>query len=276
MPELIATQVGSATVKTVGTIINMIHWWSWTPYDKCSFRCVYCSVEAQGKSRPVITADDIAPTLDEFVKHRGKLILALGISSDAYPPEEAEYGLTRRMLPEIAKRGIPFTISTHGDLVLRDIDILKECPTLETIGISIPNQNEALVKRFEPGAPSCAARIHAVNVLADAGLPVHVNIAPWIPGVTEPDAIARQVPAGVKVNVAALSYNHTMKDYKQFLSDRDLPSAERVFQKDFPTQALINEAFLADYQRIRGGTQGNLVWLTPPGQNTSIIDRLPP
>lgn len=276
MPELIVNQVGDVTVKTVGKIVNMIDWWSLTPYDKCSFRCVYCSVEAQGKSRPVIEPESIAPMLDEFVKHRGNLMLALGISSDAYPPEEAEHCLTRQMLPEIAKRNIPFTITTHGDLIVRDIDLLKECKTLHTIGVSIPNHNEELVRRFEPGAPSCAARIDAVQKLYDAGLPVHVNIAPWLPGMTDPDFIGRQLPADIVVNVTALSYNHTMRDFKKFLSDRELSSAERVFRKDFPTQESINQPFLEDYRRIRGGTKGNLVWLTPPGQNKSIIDRLPP
>lgn len=274
MPELIVSDYEGEKVTRYGSIILLGHFWSWTPYDKCSFRCVYCSVEAQGKSKPVFTPEDIPGVFEGFKQYQGKYPLAFGITADAYPAEEAECQFMRIAIPEVNRQGIRFSITTHGDLVARDIDLLVQCKHLESIGVSIPHRDDAMIRRYEPGSPSFEAKKQAVHAMWNAGLPVHINISPWIPGVTDPDAIAREFPADMKVNVSALSYNKKQKIYTKYLFGRDVPSAERVFRKQFASQDTINEAYLESYRQIGKGTQGNMNWLAPPGMEQSITTKL--
>lgn len=274
MPQLIVSDYEGEKVTRYGSIILLGHFWSWTPYDKCSFRCVYCSVEAQGKSKPVFTPEQIPAVFEGFKQHQGKYPLAFGITADAYPAEEAEHRLMRVAIPEVNRQGIRFSITTHGDLVARDIDLLVQCKQLDSIGVSIPHRDDAMIARYEPGSPSFEAKKQAVYAMLDAGLPVHINISPWIPGVTDPDAIAREFPAGMKVNVSALSYNKKQKIYTKYLFGRDIPSAERVFRKQFASQENINDAYLEAYRQVGKGTLGNLNWLAPPGMEQSIITKL--
>lgn len=280
MSDLIVKEIGPLKVRTIGKAMfmeNEMKFWAWSPYDKCSFRCVFCSVEAQGKSKPQITKAEIAPFLDDFEKYAGnRYPFALGSCTDGYPIEEKEYELTRHTLIELAKRPkIRTVLITHGDMIARDIDVLKTMPNLETIGMSIPHHDNEQIKGLEPGAPTFEARIEAAWKLHGAGLPIHVNIAPWIPNLTDADKVARELPANMIVNVGVLSYNRHQHEMTKYLFGRDKPSAERVFGKQFPTQEIINEAFLAAHKKTGGGTKGNLRWLIVPGSGKNYINHLP-
>jgi DNA repair photolyase len=274
IPQLIVSDYEGAKVTQYGSIILLGHFWSWTPYDKCSFRCVYCSVEAQGKSKPLFTPEQVPAVFEGFVAVQGKYPLELGITADAYPSQEAEYRLMRVAIPAIDKQGIRFSITTHGDLVARDIDLLSQCKNLHSIGISIPHRDDAMIARYEPGSPSFAAKKKAVYAMLEAGLNVHINISPWIPGVTNPEMIACEFPAGITVNVSALSYNKKQQIYTKHVFGRDMPSAERVFRKQFSSQEAINEAYLEAHRTIGKGSQGNMNWLAPPGMEQSITTKL--
>lgn len=280
MPELIVKEFGPLNIKTIGEALFMegeMTFWAWSPYSKCSYRCVYCSVEAQGKSQAQVNKDEIGPFLDSFQEHAGrKYPFYIGVTSDPYPDIEAEMELTRHTLKELTKRPkIRVVLCTHGSMVERDIDIYKEMKNIEGIGISITTHDNEQIKMLEPGAPSFEKRIAAAWKLFEAGLPVHVNITPWLPGITQPDMIARELPEKMKVNVGVLSYNRHLRDYTKYVFGRDIPSAERVFGKDYPEQQMINDAYLAAHKEVGRGTRGNLNWLVLPnsGKNhTHTLD----
>ena len=278
MPDLIVKEFGPLQVKTIGSIIfmdNEMKFWAWSPYEKCSYRCVYCSVEAQGTSRAQITQEEIPELLDSFQLHaKRKFPFYIGVTSDPYPPIEKELGLTRFLLAELAKRPkIRVVLCTHGDMIARDIDIYKQMPNIEGIGITIPMHQDEQIKKLEPGAPGFMARIEAAIKLHEAGLPVHVNITPWIPGVSDAEMISRELPADMKVNVGVLSYNEHQKELVSNLFGRQIPSAQRVFGDQY-TQAMINEAFLDEHQRVGRGSKGNLNWLVLPNSGKNHIHTL--
>lgn len=265
-------------VAKVGPIVFLdgeLKYWSWSPYDKCSFRCVYCSVEAQGKSKPALKPEDVPALLDEFVKYRKHFALCVGGSADAYPAEEAEFRLMRTILPEITQRNIYFTLVTHGDLLARDIDLLVGQSCLGNIGVSIPHHDDAQAKRFEPGSPSFQSKVDAVLNMHAAGLPVHVNISPWIPGITDVATIASAFPEDMLVNVGVLSYNAHHRDAFTRIFGREVPSAQRVFGDQFSSQAVLNQAYLEAQQKIGSGPRGNLKWLIPPGTGKNFTHYLP-
>ena len=284
MTELIVKDFGGVDVPTIGSITFIggeNGYWAWSPYKLCSFRCVYCSVEAQGKSSPLITKEEIGPLLDDFEKYAGNgngndYPFALGACTDGYPLEEAEHELTRQTLIEIAKRKIRTVIITHGDMITRDIELLKQMPMLDGIGVSITHHDNEHLKKTEPGAPPFEKRIEAVYKLYEAGLPVHVNIAPWIPGITDADKIASQLPSDMKVNVGVLSFNKQQSYLTKHVFGREVGSAERVFGKRFDNdQQKINAFFMEAYEATGWGSKGNLKWLIPPGSGKNFINHLP-
>ena len=71
-------------------------------------------------------------TLSDFEaggKLQRKLKPVIAVSSgisDAYQPIERKYGLTRRILEILRNFGVPTYVMTKSDLVLRDLDLLRE------------------------------------------------------------------------------------------------------------------------------------------------------
>ncbi len=72
-------------------------------------------------------------------------------------------------------------IQTRSPLVLRDIDIIKEFQDIE-VGLSVTTADDSIRKLFEPDAPPINDRIHALDVLHNAGIRTYAMIAPVLPG----------------------------------------------------------------------------------------------
>ena len=71
---------------------------------------------------------------------------------------------------------------TRSPLVVRDLDILAgAADRVQTVGFSIPTDDEAVRRVTEPQAPSIPARIAALQQVAAAGLRPWVFIAPMLP-----------------------------------------------------------------------------------------------
>jgi DNA repair photolyase len=278
--KLKVIEAGSREVPSIGGILFLkeeLTFWAWSPYEKCSFRCVYCSVEAQGKSTPQITEEEIPPLIEAFDEQaEGDYPFYIGVTADPYPPIEEEHLLTRHTLETLADHpDIRVILCTHGDMLTRDIDVFKSMPNIEGIGITITTHESEQIKKLEPGVPSFEKRIEAAWALYEAGLPVHVNVTPWIPGVSQPDMIARELPEDMKVNVGVLSYNEHHQEWREHLfGGRKTSSAIRVFGKEYPEQEMINDAYQKAQQEIGAGTKGNLNWLIIPGGGKSHIETL--
>ena len=56
--------------------------WSIEPYNRCSFRCTYCCSDAQGKSLPAISKENIVDVLEAE--------LAAASSTGLFAPESTE------------------------------------------------------------------------------------------------------------------------------------------------------------------------------------------
>jgi DNA repair photolyase len=79
------------------------------------------------------------------------------------------------------------TMITKNALIARDIDLLAELAkqSLTGIAISITTLDTELARIMEPRTSSPAARFRTVKELSSAGIPVHVNLAPMIPGLND-------------------------------------------------------------------------------------------
>jgi len=81
----------------------------------------------------------------------------------------------------------PIGIITKSALLLRDLDLLSKmaAQNLVHVNISVTTLDAQLARSMEPRTSSPAGRLRVIRVLADAGIPVRVLVAPVIPGLTD-------------------------------------------------------------------------------------------
>ena len=169
------------------------------PYRGCEHGCSYCY------ARPTHAYMGLSPGLDFesklFVKTNAADLLreelsaksyvprtmALGTNTDPYQPIEREHRITRRILEVLSEFNHPVGIVTKSALVTRDIDILKPMAArgLAKVAISITSLDAKLSRAMEPRAASPGRRLMALEMLAAAGIPVTVMVAPVIPGLND-------------------------------------------------------------------------------------------
>jgi len=123
--------------------------------------------------------------------------------TDCYQLVERRLQLTRRCLDVLAEFRNPVGIVTKNYLVTRDVDYLSELArhNAAAVCLSINSLDPELARVLEPRAASPAHRLAAVELLAKAGVPVGVLVAPIIPGLNDheiPRVIAAVAEAGAK------------------------------------------------------------------------------
>ena len=113
--------------------------------------------------------------------------IMLGANTDPYQPIEKLHKVTRSILEVLLRYRHPVTITTKGALVARDVDLLADLARdgLTRVMFSIPTLDNDMKRVLEPRAAAAAARLKAMRVLAEAGVPVGVLVAPIIPVLTE-------------------------------------------------------------------------------------------
>jgi DNA repair photolyase len=107
--------------------------------------------------------------------------------TDPYQPVERRLELTRRCLEVLAEFRNPVGVITKSRLVVRDTDLFGELARHDAVSVtlSVTTLDSALARRLEPRAAQPRARLAAIEALARAGVPVGVNAAPVIPGLTD-------------------------------------------------------------------------------------------
>lgn len=169
------------------------------PYRGCEHGCIYCyarpSHEYLGFSAGLDFESKIvvkynAPRLlsEVFQKPNWKpAMVALSGNTDCYQPIERKLEITRGCLEVFLKHRNPVGIITKNALVARDIDILQEMARFNIVRVvvSVTSLNNDIIGKMEPRTSRPVARLRAIEQLSEAGIPVGVNVAPVIPGLTD-------------------------------------------------------------------------------------------
>ena len=173
--------------------------YSINPYRGCEHGCIYCyarpSHEFLGFSAGLdfetkILVKERAPELltKAFQKAswRPQVVLLSG-NTDPYQPLERELELTRRCLQVFLKHRNPVGVISKNGLISRDIDILSELAErhLVSVTVSITSLRPEITAKMEPRTARPSLRLKTIGKLADAGVPVGVNVSPIIPGLTD-------------------------------------------------------------------------------------------
>lgn len=172
---------------------------SLNPYRGCEHGCIYCyarpSHEYLGFSAGLdfetrILVKERAPELlaETFQKRSWvPQVVALSGNTDPYQPLERRLALTRGCLEVFLRHRNPVGIITKNYLVTRDIDLLEQMAkyNLVRVILSITTLRPDLVHSMEPRTSRPERRLQAIEMLAAKGIPVSVNVAPIIPGLTD-------------------------------------------------------------------------------------------
>ena len=171
------------------------------PYRGCEHGCVYCY------ARPTHSYLNLSPGLDFETKlfakrnaaqllrkelaapsYRPQLVM-VGVNTDAYQPIERELRITRGVLEVLTESRHPFGLVTKSALVERDLDLIgaMAAQQLASVSVSVTTLDPKLARILEPRAAGPWRRLRTVRTLADAGVPVRVNLAPVIPFINEPE-----------------------------------------------------------------------------------------
>jgi DNA repair photolyase len=169
------------------------------PYRGCEHGCIYCYArpthEFLGFSAglefetKILVKEDAPELLREELASRKYTPRTIAISgvTDPYQPIERKLELTRRCLAVLAEFRNPVGIITKNHLVTRDIDILQELAAQNAVSvhISVTTLDPNLAKLMEPRASRPELRIAAIGMLAKAGIPAGVMVAPVVPAITD-------------------------------------------------------------------------------------------
>jgi DNA repair photolyase len=156
-------------------------------YRGCQHGCIYC--DTRSECYGIDDLDDVAVKINalqllqqELPRKRVKGVIGYGSMNDCYQPLEAELCLMRGALEIIARHGFPVHILTKSDLVLRDLDLLRQISrTYAAVSLTVTTADDALAGKVEPGAPPPSARLAAIGQLSREGILSGAMLMPVLP-----------------------------------------------------------------------------------------------
>ena len=234
------------------------------PYRGCEHGCIYCfarptheylgmSAGLDFESKIMVKAD-AAKLLEEELsspKWKPQVVVMSGVT-DPYQPVERKLRITRSCLEVLAKFRNPLAIITKNRLVTRDVDLLGELARYDAsaVNVSVTSLDPKLQRILEPRTSSPSARLEAIKMLSDAGIPVGVMVAPIIPGLTDHE-VPRIVEACAKAGAQFAGYTIVRLPWAI------APLFEHWLDEHFPEK---KEKVLSRIRHIRNGKINDPRW----------------
>jgi len=158
------------------------------PYVGCEHNCAYCYAifmkrftdHSEEWGSFVDVKVNFLERLEREVKKAKPGVVMISSVTDPYQPLEEKYKLTRGSLEILSKYDFPVSIQTKSDLVLRDVDLLKNLKECE-VGFTITCLDPEIQKRFEPHSSSTQERFEALKKLNEAGIDTFIFFGPVLP-----------------------------------------------------------------------------------------------
>ncbi|MHA1186403.1 MAG: radical SAM protein [Candidatus Heimdallarchaeota archaeon] len=278
------------------TKTNLPFSWGVNPYRGCLHSCTYCFARYTHSYLDLNTTDEFDTKI--FVKTNAARVLRkefshpkwqkdlvnLGSVCDPYQPAERKYEITQEILQVFKQFRNPITIATKSDLILRDVDILKDISKVAFIDIlfSISSINKNAQRELEPRAPSTQRRLDAIKQLHESGLRVGVLAMPIVPFINDTPEEIEELYKAIK-NAQAdfvipgvlyiqgptkkrfFEYIETqhpelLDQYKEFFKGRSPPKDYRT-EKQTLFRQLIKKYQLNNYRKYQQDSQPKQVSL---------------
>jgi DNA repair photolyase len=189
--------------------------WTLNPYRGCEHGCIYCFARPYHEYLGFSSGLDFETKLMAKTDAAKLLKLELAATNwkpepivmsaitDIYQPIEHKMQIARQCLEVLADCGQPVTTMTKSTLVLRDTDLWAKLAGMNAgrVTVTLVTLDGDLAAKLEPRASSPMGRLRAIRELTKAGIPVSVNVAPIIPGLTDvelPRILEAVAEAGAK------------------------------------------------------------------------------
>jgi len=237
---------------------------SLNPYRGCEHGCIYCyarptheylgfsaGLDFESKIMVKQNAPELLRAELSAKNWRPQVIVMSGVT-DCYQPVERKLKLTRRCLEVLLDFRNPVALITKNLLVTRDLDVLAELAKFAcaSVCLSMTTLDNDLRQVMEPRTSPPQARLAAIRKLAAAKIPVSVNVAPVIPGLTD-----HEMPAILKAarEAGALAAGFTVVR----LPRANAPLFETWLKAHFPDRA---EKVLNRIKTLHGGKLYDAQW----------------
>jgi DNA repair photolyase len=237
---------------------------SLNPYRGCEHGCIYCyarptheylgfssGLDFESKIMVKLNAPELLREELSSLKWKPQVLVMSGVT-DCYQPVERKLKITRRCLETLLEFRNPVGMITKNFLVTRDIDVLSELAKHQCVSVclSITTLDPDLRKVMEPRTSPPQARLNAIRKLAEAKIPVAVNVAPIIPGLTD-----HEMPAILKAahDAGATAAGFTIVR----LPYANAPLFEKWLETHFPDR---KEKVLNRIRSMRGGKLYDAEW----------------
>lgn len=179
-------------------------------YRGCSHGCIYCDSRSncyhidefdivKGKENSLLILEK------ELSNQKKTGVVGIGAMSDTYNPQEIKYEQTRGALKLLLKYGFGVSIDTKSDLILRDIDILKEINKKNNciVKFTITTPSDELSHIIEPHVCVSSRRLKAIKELNENGIYTGIMLNPILPFITDNENDIKEL--------VKLAYEHQVK-----------------------------------------------------------------
>jgi DNA repair photolyase len=164
------------------------------PYTGCEHNCVYCyaifmkkfSDHSEEWGTFVDVKVNFLERLEKEIQRTKPGVVMFSSVTDPYQPLEERYRLTRGALEILAESDFSVQIQTKSDLVLRDMDVLKNIKNCE-VGFTITCIDPKIQKRFEPVASPVEKRFEALKIFNQEGIDTFIFFGPILPYFSDTD-----------------------------------------------------------------------------------------
>ena len=262
--------IGEVETKNIMTKSSLpVGGYSVNPYVGCTHACKYCYASFMkrftGHMEEWGTFLDVKhwPKIKNPKKFAGQRIV-IGSVTDGYNPQEEQFGNTRKLLEQLRGSGADILICTKSDLVVRDIDLLKELGQV-TVSWSINTLDEDFKDDMD-NAVSIKRRLEAMKQVYDAGIRTVCFVAPVFPGITDFEAIFERVKGQCdlfwleNLNLRG-SFKKTIMDY----IERNILTLCRFMMKSITnTTAVISKLWRKKPKKWQGNMTASLLIMKCP------------
>jgi len=218
-------------------------------YRGCQHQCIYCDsrsecYQIENFKDVLVKVNAVELLSKELPRKRVKGTIGTGSMSDPYLPLEAQRNLTGQALQVIAAHHFPVHIITKSDLVLRDLETLRQISQVyAAVTFTITTADDSLARKIEPGAPLPSDRLRVIRELAANGILTGVTMMPILPFIEDTQENITQIVRLAKENGATYiipSFGMTLRDrqraYYYDQLDRHFPGMRTEYERRFGNQ----------------------------------------
>ena len=216
-------------------------------YRGCCHGCIYCDSRSncyhiEKFDVPRGKENELEILEAELKKRKDKGVVGIGSMSDTYNPFEKQYEITRGALKLLLKYGFGVAIDTKSDLILRDLDLLKEINRRNNVIIkfTVTTPHDELSRIIEPHVSTSSERLAAIRTLTDNGIFAGIMMNPVLPFITDKKEDIRELvrlahESGARFihTYMGVTLRENQRDYYYEKLDQHFPGLKEKYMRQY-------------------------------------------